>query len=175
MPTQRYSESEPSLLEYRALAELRSQLRRFLRFSEDTARSAGIEPQQHQLLLALKALPDDQEPAIGALAAQLLVKHHTAVELVDRLEENDLVTRTKSVNDQRRVLVTLTARGRRLLKKLSLAHKDELRSAGPVLVQALNAILSASARATAPATARARTTPRTAVRARTAARSGARS
>jgi DNA-binding MarR family transcriptional regulator len=71
--------------DYRALAEFRYQIRRFLSFSETAARAAGIEPQQHQLLLALKGLPPSHRPNIKSLAERLCVKHHTAVALVDQL------------------------------------------------------------------------------------------
>ncbi|HYX50470.1 MAG TPA: helix-turn-helix domain-containing protein, partial [Ktedonobacteraceae bacterium] len=80
-------DDEISITEYQTLAEFRYQLRRFLRFSEQAARAAGLEPQQHQLLLALKGLPEGRKATIGALAERLQLTHHSTVELVDRLVE----------------------------------------------------------------------------------------
>jgi DNA-binding MarR family transcriptional regulator len=130
-----------SALNYAALAELRHQIRRFLAFSEQEARTAGLEPQQHQLLLAVKGVPEGKSPTIGFLAERLLVRHHTAVGLVDRLVEASLVTRKPSQTDRRRVVVQVTARGERLLRRLSLAHQAELEKAGPVLLLALASLL----------------------------------
>src|SRR5213594_2451833 len=97
--------------DYRALAEFRYQLRRFLRFSEQAARAAGLEPQQHQLLLALKGLPEGKKATIGALAERLQHAHHSTVELVDRLVERGFIQRSRDEADQRQVLVTLTSQG----------------------------------------------------------------
>ncbi len=132
-----------TLADYRALAEFRYQIRRFLGFSERAARSSGLEPRQLQLLLALKGLPDGAEPTIGELARRLQVEHHSAVEMVDRLERRKLVTRVRDAADRRRVLVQLTPRGDAVLRDLSLSHKSELRAAAPALVEALNAVVSA--------------------------------
>ena len=126
---------------YAALAELRHRIRKFLAFSEEASRAAGLEPQQHQLLLALKGAPDGEAPTIGYLAERLLVRHHTAVGLVDRLVDAKLVTRKPSQTDRRRVVVQITARGERLLRKLSLAHHNELERAGPALVVSLASLL----------------------------------
>lgn len=127
--------------EYRALAEFRYQIRKFLHFSEQMARDAGIEVQQHQVLLALKGLPEGKQPTIGYLAERLQLQHHSTVELINRLEERDLVQRRRDDVDQRRVLVELTHAGEKVLRELSLAHRDELKLAGPALVHALNALL----------------------------------
>jgi DNA-binding MarR family transcriptional regulator len=126
--------------EYEHLAELRHQLRRFLAFSEERARQARLEPKQHQLLLAVRALR--QPPTIGALAERLVLKHHSAVELVDRLERRGLVRRMRSAADRRVAYVELTPRGRAVLERLTLAHRDELKRAGPDLLAALNTVLS---------------------------------
>src|SRR5712692_2945540 len=92
------------LADYEALAELRYQIRRFLHFSEQAARAAGLEPHQHQLLLALKGLPAPGEPAsIGWLAERLQIQHHSAVELVDRLAERGLASRSRAPSDRRQV------------------------------------------------------------------------
>ena len=130
-----------SLEEYQALAEFRYQIRRFLHFSEQEARATGIEPQQHQLLLALKGLPEGRQATIGELAERLQLQHHSTVELVNRLVERDLVQRCRDEGDQRRVLVSLTPRGEEVLRELSFEHRAELRSNGPALVQALNALI----------------------------------
>jgi DNA-binding MarR family transcriptional regulator len=128
--------------DYRALADFRYQIRCFLSFSERAARSAGIEPQQHQLLLALKGLPVDRRPTIGALAERLCLAHHTTVELVNRLEAAAFVHRRRSAQDKREVLVSLTSAGEALLGSLSRLHKEQLQSVGPLLRDALEAILS---------------------------------
>lgn len=127
--------------EYEALADLRHQLRRFLAFSEERARAVGLEPRQHQLLLALRGLPADVAPTVGALAERLLVKHHTVVELLDRLEERELIARARAEEDRRQARVTITPRGRELLRRLSLAHRDELATMGPAMVVAMRRVL----------------------------------
>jgi len=127
--------------DYRALAEFRYQIRRFLGFSERAARQSGLEPRQHQLLLALKGLPEDVEPTIGELAQRLQVEHHSAVEMVDRLQQRRLVVRLRDQTDRRRVLVQLTPRGEALLRRLALSHRSELRAAAPALVQTLDALM----------------------------------
>ncbi len=132
-----------SSVDYQSLAEFRHQIRRFLTFSEREARAAGLESQQHQLLLAIKGLPKGQRPTIGTLADRLQVRHHTAVELVDRLVDKRLATRRRSDVDGREVLIQVTTRGEQLLRRLSLAHRDELRSVAPSLVRALEAIIAA--------------------------------
>src|SRR4051812_10227679 len=122
------------LADYRALAEFRYQIRLFLSFSEAAARSAGIEPAQHQLLLALKGLPPDRRPNISALAERLCVKHHTAVALVDHLVERGFVRREASEADRREVIVALTRTGEALLRRLSALHRKQLESVGADLV-----------------------------------------
>ena len=98
--------------DYRALAELRYQVRRFLHFSEGAARAAGLEPRQHQLLLALKGLPAGVAPLVGELAKRLQIQHHSAVELVNRLSAGGYVRRQRGGEDRRQVMVSLTPRGR---------------------------------------------------------------
>lgn len=127
--------------EYRALAEFRFQIRRFIHFSEHAARSAGVEPQQHQLLLALKGFPIGARATIGDLAARLQLQHHSVVELIDRSERQGLVARNRGTADRRQVFVSLTTHGDTLLRELSLHHRRELRSAGPALVRALRALI----------------------------------
>jgi DNA-binding MarR family transcriptional regulator len=127
--------------DYRALSAFRYELRSFLAFSEQAARAAGIEPQQHQLLLAVGGLPAGMRPNIRTLAERLCVQHHTAVALVDKLEERGLVLRERSTEDRREVLLRLTGDGAKLLRDLSRLHRTRLQSAGPELLAALGAIL----------------------------------
>jgi DNA-binding MarR family transcriptional regulator len=131
----------PTLAEYRALAELRHQLRAFLHFSERAAREASLEPQHHQLLLAIKGLPEGQRPTIGTLAQRLCVEHHTTVSLVDKLVAAQLVRRAPSLRDRREVLVEITPDGEQRLSDLSALHKAQLQTAGPALIEALRAVL----------------------------------
>ncbi len=128
--------------DYRALAEFRYQIRRYLRFSEGAVRAAGLEPQQHQLLLLLKGLPEGVQPRIGEIAQRLQIQHHSAVELVDRLVRRHLVKRRRGGADRREVFLELTSRGEKVLRELSLHHREELKSAGPALVGALQALMS---------------------------------
>lgn len=130
-----------SLREYRALAQLRFELRRFLAFSEDAARAAGIEPRQHQLMLCVKGLPEDEQPSIGAIAKRLLLQHHSTVELVRRSVEQGLVATSRSTEDGRVVLVTVTPHGEELLEQLTRSHREELRSRGPRLVSTLRDVV----------------------------------
>jgi len=130
-----------SLAGYRALAEFRFQVRRFLHFSEEQVRGLGLEPQQHQLLLAIKGLPAGARATIGELALRLQLKHHSAVELVNRLETRGYVVRSASRGDRRQVIVRLTVSGSSVLRKLSLAHHEELEKAGPALAQALRLLM----------------------------------
>ena len=128
--------SKPEALskaDYEALAEFRYALRKFLGFSETAASEHGVTPQQYQALLAIEGFPGRNWVTIGELAEQMRTAHHSAVGLVDRMEAMRLVKRTAAKEDRRRVQVTLTAKGRRLLEKLYRVHRDELRSSGPQL------------------------------------------
>ena len=127
-----------TLSDYESLAELRYQIRCFLSFSEQAARAAGLEPRQHQLMLGLKGLPRNARPTIGELAERLQIQHHSAVELVNRLAAAGYVRRHRTGEDQREVLLSLTPKGERVLRELSVHHRAELRSAGPALVKALH-------------------------------------
>ena len=123
--------------DYESLAELRYQIRRFLHFSEQAARKAGLKPRQHQLMLTLKGLPVGTRPRIGELAERLQIQHHSAVELVNRLAGGGYVRRHRGGEDRREVLLSLTPKGEKILRELSLHHKAELRAQGPALVAAL--------------------------------------
>jgi DNA-binding MarR family transcriptional regulator len=133
-----------TLPQYRELAEFRYQIRRFIAFSERAARAADLEPRQHQLLLAIKGLPAGRRPTIGALAERMQLRHHSVVELVDRLAARRLVARRRSERDAREILLVITAAGERLLHKLTLGHQAELQAAGPSLVKALGDLLTAT-------------------------------
>lgn len=128
--------------EYRALAEFRYQIRKFLRLSEEAARAAGLEPQQHQLLLAVKGMPADRRARVGEIAERLQIQHHSAVELVDRLTANGLVTRKRSPEDRREVMISLTAKGERLLRELTHHHQQELHEHLPSLAGSLRKLRS---------------------------------
>ena len=93
---------EIELSDYRALADFRHQLRRFIAFSETAARGVGLEPRQHQVLLALRGLPEGVEPTVQVLAERLVLRHHTVVELLDRLEAEGLIRRGRAPEDRRR-------------------------------------------------------------------------
>ncbi len=134
--------SEVNLADYQALAEFRYQIRRFVRFSEDAAREAGIEPQHHQLMLAIKGKPDREGPRITYLAERLQIQHHSAVELVDRLVKKGLITRTRGDDDRREVHVQLTRHGERILSELTVHTRAELRSSAPTLVTALRNLMA---------------------------------
>ncbi len=130
-----------SAAHYEALAALRYQIRRFLTYSEAAARDADVEPQQHQLLLVLKALRPDERPTIGMVAERLQIQHNSAVELVKRSVERGLVERRTAAEDRREASLRITRAGERLLRRLSLAHRAELRSAAPALLTALEALV----------------------------------
>jgi DNA-binding MarR family transcriptional regulator len=130
-----------SHLDYQELAELRFQIRRFLHFSESVALEEGIEPRQHQALLAIKAMPADGSCTVGALAARLFLHHQSTVGLIDRLALRKLVTRTPGHEDGRQVIVSLTRHGEDILKRLSLTHRKELKESAPALSRALRAII----------------------------------
>ena len=123
--------------DYQALAEFRYQIRRFVRFSENAARATQLEPQHHQLMLAIKGKPDGEAARIAYLAERLQIQHHSAVELVDRLVHKGLITRSRGQEDRREVYVRLTPRGERILEELTRHTRAELRSAAPALVATL--------------------------------------
>jgi DNA-binding MarR family transcriptional regulator len=130
--------------EYHALAQLRYLIRRFLQEGDATAREAGLEPQQYLLLLAIRGLEIGQEASIRRLAERLSLRHHSTVELVDRLEAHGLVKRTRGKEDRRQVLVSLQPRGEKLVEKVVAQRIVELRSHGHALVAAIGKLLEAS-------------------------------
>jgi DNA-binding MarR family transcriptional regulator len=123
--------------DYGLLAAFRQELREFLHFSEHAARAAGVRPQQHQAMLAIRGAPQRDRVTVGELAQKLKIKHHSAVELAARMEAAGLLAKAGDSADRRRVLIRLTARGERALKDLSAAHKAELARIGPALQEIL--------------------------------------
>jgi DNA-binding MarR family transcriptional regulator len=119
--------------EYRQLADFRYAIRTFLEFSEQAARGAGITPQQHQALLAIRGMTSEDGANLGFIAERLRVRHHSAVELVNRLVTAKLVVRNEDAADRRRVVVTLTPKAEKILQSLSATHIEELRRLKPAL------------------------------------------
>ena len=118
---------------YELLASWRHSLREFQRFSQEEARSEGLTPQQHQALLAIMGFPGRDYASVGEIAERLHLQHHSAVGLVDRLAKRQLVHRSPSGTDGRKLEVRVTAKGEKLIGKLSAAHLKELRQLSPVL------------------------------------------
>ena len=125
----------------RALSAFRYEIRKFLHFSETAAREEGLEPQQHQLMLAILGIEEPAGPTIRMLADYLLIQHHSAVGLIDRLAERGCVERIRDTEDRREVRIRLTAEGVRKLQRLAGIHREELRQSAPALVAALQAVL----------------------------------
>jgi DNA-binding MarR family transcriptional regulator len=128
--------------QFRQLSELRYQLRKFLHFSQEAAERAAIRPQQHQLLLAVHGMPEDEEPSIANVAHRMVLKHNSAVELVDRTIELGLLRRTHDQIDHRRILLRLTPEGEQVLRSLTEHHLSELEEAGPRLIEALRRVIA---------------------------------
>ena len=122
-----------ALADYQLLAEFRYVLARFLAFSAEAAHAAGLAPRQHQALLAIKGFPDGAPVTVGDLAERLGIRHHSAVELVDRLVGSGYLVRRADQTDRRRAILALTAAGERALAGLSAAHRAELRRIAPLL------------------------------------------
>jgi DNA-binding MarR family transcriptional regulator len=123
----------PTDEDYQRLLELRTGLRRFLRWSEQHALAAGLTPAQHQLLLAVRGHPDPRGPTIGDVAAYLLLRHHSAVGLVDRAEHAGLITRSQDAENLSVVRLHLTDKGARQLEGLSEQHLEELAHLAPTM------------------------------------------
>jgi DNA-binding MarR family transcriptional regulator len=124
----------------RTLADFRFELRRFLHFSESAAIAAGLQPQQHQLLLQVAGAPEGTDVTIAYAAARLELKHNSTVELVDRSEREGLLTRTADSGDRRRAILRVTRKGRQVLGRLSSDHARELNELGPRLAKSLRLI-----------------------------------
>lgn len=133
-----------TLSDYQALSEFRYQIRRFLHFSEQVVKKAGIERGQYQLMLAIKGMPSDARPRIRELATRMQIRHHSAVELANRLEKGGYVHRARAQDDRREVLLALTPKGEKVLSELAMHHQEELRSSGPELATALRRIMRAT-------------------------------
>ena len=126
---------------YQALAEFRCQLRKFLLISEEAAHQAGLHPQQHQLLLAIAGAGPDVRPSIAYAANVLGLKHNSVVELANRCEKEGLLRRAVDPEDGRRVCLKITARGAKVLDKLSHMHLQELHVLAPHLIEALQTVV----------------------------------
>lgn len=124
--------------DYITLAAFRYELRKFLRFSERAAVEHNLAPQQYLALLEIKGFPAREQVTVGELAERLQIAHHSAVGLVNRLEERGLVQRTSGQEDRRFVHVTLTPDGNKVLSKLASVHRTELKKVGPLLVKLLD-------------------------------------
>ena len=117
--------------DYETLASFRYGVRRYLAFAEANARSVGLTSQQHQALLAIKVRTATRAMSIGDLATELLIKHHSTVEWVGRLEKAGFTERSIDLEDRRKVLVTLTSLGEKVLADLSVSNLRELRLIAP--------------------------------------------
>jgi DNA-binding MarR family transcriptional regulator len=134
------SEGGLSAGQYAAIAAFRYELRRFLAFSEAAATASGLPPQQHQALLAIAGHAGAEPPSIGTIAEQLLVAPHTAAELVARMADAGLVTKTPAREDRRRMELVLTEKSEVLLRHLTMAHLNELKTLEPALMRALGRV-----------------------------------
>ena len=128
--------------QFRKLAEFRFQLRKFLHFSHAAAEQCGVRPQQYQMLQCISGMPAELDPTIANVAARMLLKHNSAVELVDRTIEQGLLRRCPDPTDHRRILLRVTTQGERILASLAEYHMQELEQAGPELIRALRRVLS---------------------------------
>ncbi|HEV3038210.1 MAG TPA: MarR family transcriptional regulator [Candidatus Angelobacter sp.] len=127
--------------EYLALAEFRYQIRKYLRHMEDRARQIGLNPQQYQVLLAIKGLPKDKSPTISAIAERMQLNHNSMVELVDRCEERGLLRRARSASDRRQVILAITPDGETLMRQQAAGARQQLRTIGPVLSESIRRLL----------------------------------
>jgi len=132
--------------EYLALSEFRYQLRKYLRYMEGHARAAGLQPQQYQLLLAIKGLPDGKLPTISILAERMQLNHNTMVELAERCEKRGLILRNRSDSDRRQVTLAITREGEVVLRQQASVSRKELRSIGPVLSESLQRLIEGNRR-----------------------------
>jgi DNA-binding MarR family transcriptional regulator len=126
--------------DYEILASFRYALRMFLRFSEEAAHETGLTPQQHQALLVIKGFPGRDQVTVGELAERLQIRHHSAVGLADRLVKHKYLARTRDSKDHRVVYVGVTARGEKVLEKLTSQHREQLRRLEPQIKSVLKAL-----------------------------------
>jgi len=133
-----------STADYRRLAEFRFRIRQFLHVAEEAARSHGMEPQQHQLLLAIRGLPAGARPTVTTLSDRLRLRHHSTVELIDRLEKQGAVARKHGEKDRREVLLHLTPQGEDQLRRLTVSVWPQLQIEGAALAGSLKKLLAAS-------------------------------
>jgi DNA-binding MarR family transcriptional regulator len=124
-------------VDYETLARFRYGLRRFLAFSELQANRSGLTSQQYQALMAIRGFSIGRPVSIGDLAGYMLIRHHTAVELVNRMVKLRIISRSIDPADGRRVLLQLTREGERRLRRLYGVHVHELRTMGPTLTKML--------------------------------------
>lgn len=136
----RYKSAALKKSDYETLARFRFEVRKFLHFSEEAARDQSLTPQQYQALLAIEGAPGRDRLTVGELAEQLQITAHSAVGLVNRLQRAELIERHTPPEDRRRVLISVTALGRKLLKGLASEHRRELRTVGPMLVKLLQQV-----------------------------------
>lgn len=131
---------------YQRLADFRFHLRQFIHFSEEAARREGVEPQQHQLLLTIRGIPEQTLPSVTAISERMLLRHHSTVELIDRSVNAGLVKRRQGEDDRRQVFIELTPKGDRVLRSLTALHWEELRETGPLIADALSALVARARR-----------------------------
>jgi len=131
-----------TLTDFQALAELRYQIRKFLHFSDEAVHESGLERGQYQMMLAIKGLPEGMRPRIRDVANRMRIQHHSAVELINRLEAGGYVRRERGQDDRREVLLGLTPKGERVLEELASHHHEQLQSAAPDLVAALRRVMA---------------------------------
>jgi len=133
-------------VDYQTLADLRYHIRRFLRLREGVARAAGVEPQHYQLLLQIKGLEGRARATVGRLAERLQLRHHSTVELVNRLAAKGLVARRRDGEDRREVVIALRPAGEKILSRLASHSVAELQAGGPALLAALRRLIGKSGR-----------------------------
>ncbi len=138
-PAEESADIAPSEVEFSALAAFRSSLRQFLAFSEQSAASVGLTTQRYQALLVIKTFSGGEHISVGELAGELMIKEHSAAEMVSRLVQAKLVSRKSDPMDRRRSLIVLTASGERCLSHLALLHLMELRKRESVFLDIFNA------------------------------------
>jgi DNA-binding MarR family transcriptional regulator len=143
-PSSRRPRTKLDTRDYALLAAFRFALRSFLHFSESAAEGSGLSAQHYQAMLVVRGCPEDRRITINDLAQQLLIRHNSAVGLVDRLEQQGLIARESSSLDKRKVHLRLTAKGDRVLERLAGVHQEELRRIGPQLRQLVQQITRAT-------------------------------